>query len=182
MRYFFSRKDVVPTRMLLIESGSRSLIEGLLEHFYENWKVPVDLVTCYGGVPKGLREDSVVYRVADYNTSEARRRFLDELRARNYVMAGMICSGEPIMTKWKLMLFFRLPAKFFLINENGDYFWFHRDNAANIRIFVLERLGLTGAGAIRTVLRILLFPLSIVYLLLWAFTAHARRALRLKKA
>jgi len=168
--------------MLLIESGSRSLIEGLLPHFYQHWNVPVDVVTCYAGQPKGLREDSVVYRVADYTTQEARGRFLDELRSRNYLMAGMICSGEPIMTKWKLMLFVRLPAKFVLINENGDYFWFHRDNFANIRIFVLERLGLTGAGAIRTAIRLLLFPLSILYLLLWALTAHGRRALRVKKA
>ena len=91
----------------------------------------------------------------------------------------MICSGEPIMSKWKLMLFFRIPAKFFIVNENGDYFWFHRDNSRNIRAFSLARLGLTGAGAVRTAVRLLLFPFSIVFLLLWAFTTHARRALRL---
>jgi len=181
VRYFISRREIIPTRILLIESGSRSLVEKLLPHFYEHWKIPVDLVTCYAGLPEGLQADSIVYRVGDYATPEARRQFVRDLLARDYAMAGMICSGEPIMTKWKLMLFFRVPAKFFLINENGDYFWFHRDNAANLRVFVLERLGLTGAGAIRTVIRLLLFPFSILYLLLWAFTAHVRRAWHLAR-
>ena len=179
MRYCFSRAEFPLTRILIIESGSRSLVEKLLPHLYQSWEIPIDLVTCFGGLPQGLAPNATVYRVGDYNTPEARRQLVRELRARNYTLAGMICSGEPIMSKWKLMLFFRIPAKFFIVNENGDYFWFHRDNSRNIRAFSLARIGLTGAGAVRTALRLLLFPFSIVFLLLWAFTVHARRALRL---
>ncbi len=182
MRYCFSRAEFPLTRILIIESGSRSLVEKLLPHLYESWEVPIDLVTCFGGLPEGLASDARVYRVTDYNTAEARSQLVRELRASKYTIAGMICSGESIMSKWKLMLFCRIPAKFFIVNENGDYFWFHRDNSRNIRAFSLARLGLTGAGAVRTAIRLLLFPFSIVFLLLWAFTMHARRALRLTLA
>ena len=36
------------------------------------------------------------------------------------------------MTKWKWLIALRIPAKVFIVNENGDYFWLHRDNAALI--------------------------------------------------
>ena len=76
------------------------------------------------------------------------------------------------------MLAARLPAKVFILNENGDYFWLDRGHLGNIRHFVLFRAGLTGAGAVRTVARLLLFPFTLLYLILYATSAHARRALR----
>ena len=179
MRYWFTRKEILITRFLIVESGSRALVEKLLPHFYATWSVPIDLVTCFGGLPKGLRPDATVYRVNELHTPEARKQFVRDLRAANHGMAAMVCSDESIMSKWKVLLFLRVPARFLIINENGDYFPVHRDNAPNIRAFVLDRVGLTGAGAIRTLLRLVLFPFTIVYLLLWAFTAHTRRALRL---
>src|SRR6266700_2998681 len=90
----------------------------------------------------------------------------------------MICSAESIMTKWKWLVALRVPAKVFIINENGDYFWIHRENAAILREFALVRMGLEGAGAIRTIGRLIAFPFAVLYLLLYAFTAHARRAFR----
>jgi hypothetical protein len=71
-----------------------------------------------------------------------------------------------------------VPARFFIINENGDYFWVHRTQTATIREFILVRAGLTGAGALRTMGRLLIFPFSVLFLLLYAFVAHARRWLR----
>ena len=46
-----------------------------------------------------------------------------------------------------------------------------------MRAFLLVRLGLSGAGAIRTLGRLLIFPFSVLFLLLYAFVAHARRAI-----
>ena len=45
----------------------------------------------------------------------------------------MICSGEPVMMKWKWALALRIPAKDFIINENGDYFWLDRGHLDLIR-------------------------------------------------
>lgn len=174
MRYFITRRDPPLTRILLIESGTRALIEKLLPHLRRVWgdDVPIDLVTCYAGTPEGI---SSVYRVTEYS-AERRPELIRLLREQRYSMAGMICSGEPIMTKWKWLIAFRIPAKIFILNENGDYFWIHRDFIAPMREFSLVRLGLSGAGAIRTLGRLLIFPFSVLFLLLYAFVAHMRRA------
>ena len=181
MRYILSNRVPAGTRLLLIESGSRSLAEGILPHLQSDWAeaCEIDLVTCYGGLPAGLHAETKVFRVADYGSPEKRRELIRELRSRDYAYLGMICSAESIMTKWKWLLALRVPAKVFIVNENGDYFWIHRENAAILREFALVRMGLEGAGAIRTIGRLLAFPFTLLYLLLYAFTAHAGRAIRL---
>jgi len=180
MKYWLSRAEPQGTRILLIESGSRSLMETTVPLLLNTWAgdYRFDLVTCYGGVPDCLPPDTDVFRVYDYATPERRKRLLAELRSRDYAYAGMICSAEPIMTKWKWMLALRVPAKVFIINENGDYFWINRENWSIVREFALVRAGLHGAGAARTLARIAAFPFAVLYLLLYAFNAHARRAVR----
>jgi hypothetical protein len=184
MRWILSQAQPTGTRILLIESGSRSILEGIIAHLNSGWGegMPMDLVTCYAGLPAGLEtnENNRVFRVADYGTPELRRQLLRGLRARDYAYAGMICAAEPIMNKWKWWLALRVPAKFFVINENGDYFWLNRKNRKAMRHFVLVRLGLSGAGALHTLGRLLIFPFGVLYLLLYAAAVHLRRAIRLK--
>ena len=180
MRYFLTRREPALTRVLLIESGSRSLIEGLRPHLHNMWgeDVCIELLTCYPGTPAGFPPRTQVFRVTDYPSPESRRELLKLLRARNYSFAGMICSAEPVMTKWKWFVALRIPAKFFILNENGDFFWIHRDRVATIRHFMLVRAGLAGEGAIRTLARLCLFPFSVLFLVLYALAVHTRRALR----
>lgn len=180
MRYFFSRSVPSFSRILLIESGRRELFEKLLPSFYQNYPEMIcDLVTCYAGVPKTFRETGgAVYRVTDYPAGLARQNFYRQLQANGYNIIGIICSAEPIMTKWKWMLAARLPGKLLIINENADYFWFDRSNLATIRYFILFRAGLTGSGAVRTIARVVLFPFSLLYLILYAMVVHFRRSLR----
>ena len=180
MRYLLSRRQPRGARLLLIESGSRSLAESLLPHLTESWarEYPIDLVTCYGGLPAGLAPDTEVFRVTDYSAPGQWRELVRGLQSRDYAYTGMICSAEPIMTKWKWLIAFRIPAKVFIVNENGDYFWLHRENTALIREFILVRMGLDGAGAIRTFGRLLLFPFTLLFLMVYAIAVHARRKLR----
>jgi hypothetical protein len=180
VRYFLSRRDPPLTRLLLIESGSRSIIEGILPHLRTVWgpEAAIDLVTCYPGMPAGFGPQTVVYRVNEYGSPQRRRELIRLLRSRRYSIAGMICSAEPIMTKWKWLIALRVPAKIFILNENCDYFWLHRTSIAAIRQFSLVRLGLSGAGAFRTAGRLILFPFSVLFLLLYAFSAHAGRLMR----
>lgn len=179
-----SRRAPAGSRILLIESGSRSLMEGLLPLLRSTWagSYEFDLVTCYGGVPEALPENARVFRVGDYGTPELRRELIKELRGRDYAYAGMICSAEPIMTKWKWMLALRVPAKFFIVNENGDYFWVCRENAESVRRFALVRAGLQGGGAGRTLARLAMFPFTVIFLLLYALWAHAGRIMRTRAA
>ncbi|MCU1260162.1 MAG: hypothetical protein JWO80_3047 [Bryobacterales bacterium] len=178
VRYFFrpnSRPDV--RRILLVESGSRSLIEGVIPHLVDAFgEVPIDLVTCFAGAPADF--PGKVYRVMNYPTSGSRRKLYRELAGNDYQVLGIICSAEPIMTKWKWMLAYRVPAAVFMLNENGDYVWVDRNHAAIVADFVRFRTGLAGAGAVRTIARLLLFPFTLTYLVLYATAVHARRALR----
>jgi hypothetical protein len=168
-------------RVLLIESGSRKLYDSLIPGIYGTYgpQTVVHVVSCYAGSPQGL--DPVtgrVYRVTDY-PGAARRQLLEELRANHYTVGGMICSAEPIMTKWKWWLALNLPLKFFILNENGDYFWIDRGHWRYILHFVMFRAGLTGPDAVPTLLRLFFFPLTLTYLLGFAGWVHLRRRIRL---
>ncbi len=179
VRYFLSHHLPETKAILLVESGSRSLIEGLVSNLRENWAARIDVVSCYPTLPKGFSQETTrLYKVGDYRGREGRRRLYRELGRNRYGLVGIICSGEPLMTKWKWVLALRLPAKVFIINENGDYFWLDRGHISTIREFVFMRSGLAGAGAVRILARLFSFPFTLVYLLLYATTVHARRALR----
>ena len=179
MRYFFTRLEPKASRILLIESGSRYLLEGLISGIRTTYgtEILVDLVTCYPGLPEGFDSASTtVYRVTDYRGRAGRARLYRELARNRYSIAGMICSAEPIMTKWKWSLAARLPAKIFILNENGDYFWIDYGHSALIRHFALFRMGLAGAGAVRTLARLALFPFTLLFLLAYAAFAHLTRS------
>lgn len=167
--------------ILLVESGSRSIVEGLIPNLRETWgpDIPIGLVSCFANLPRGFDPQTTrVYRVSDHRGRHARRQLYRELRRQRYSLVGIVCSGEPLMTKWKWALAFQLHAKVFVINENGDYFWLDRKHLQTIRQFVLLRSGLAGAGAVRTLAQVFLFPLTLLYLLLYATVVHSRRALR----
>jgi hypothetical protein len=180
MRFFFSRQIPPFDRVVLVESGSRQLLEDLLPGLYRLYpEIAIDLVTCYAGLPRAFRPgQGEVFRIGDYPGSDGRRRLIAQLKQRRPSITGIICSAEPIMTKWKWLLAFRLPGKVFLLNENGDYFWMDRGHLDILAHFILFRAGLAGAGAVVTIGRILLFPLSLLYLLAFAGMVHLRRKVR----
>ena len=181
MKYFFSRHIPQPHRILLVESGSRSLIEKVRPVLQETWGdyVEIDLLTCYAKLPEGFPPETRVYRTTDYRTAETRKALFADLRENGYALAGIVCSGEPIMLKWKWVVALKLRAKVFIVNESADFYWFDRGHLDLIRQTVLLRSGLAGAGAVRTLARVVFFPFTLAYLLLYASAMHARRALRL---
>src|SRR5450759_1196266 len=105
MRFLRTRTPRV-SRVLLVESGSRHLLEGVAPHLRSmlGEDTSFDLATCYAGLPAGLTAESVVYPVHLYRGRHGRRRLYRILRARRPQVLVMICSGEPIMTKWKWAL------------------------------------------------------------------------------
>ncbi len=183
MRGFFTRRQPDFERILLIESGGRNLLNDYIPHIVRTYggAVTTDLVTCFAGLPEGYgASPGTVYRVGHYPDAAARQRLVAELKMNRYSAVGMICSGDPIMTKWKWMLAARLPAKVFVINENGDMFWLDFGHAAIIRHFILYRAGLTGAGAVPTLVRLLFFPVTLAFLITYAAWEHLKRQVRLR--
>jgi hypothetical protein len=181
VRYCLTGRQPPVTAILLVESGARGIVEGLIPGLRRCWgdSLPIDLVTCYSGLPKGFRpENTHLYQVGEYRGHAGRGRLYRELARNRYSLVGIVCSGEPLMTKWKWVLALRIPAKVFIVNENGDYFWLDRKHLGYVRRFVRLRAGLNGAGAVRTLARWISFPFTLLYLLLYATTVHARRTLR----
>lgn len=133
-------------------------------------------MTCFAGSPSGFTGQ--VFRVADYPGPEGRVRLVEELKARGNPVIAIICSAEPLMTKWKWYLAWKLPAKCLIVNENSDYFWLDSGHLGIVTHFILFRAGLTGAEAVPALARMIFFPLTLGYLLLYAGFVHLRRALR----
>ncbi len=181
LRYFFSRRTPALTRVLLVESGSRAILNRVIPILRRlgGGQMEIDLVTCFPGVPEGF--DGHVHRVADYAGTEARQRLYRELARRDYALIGIICSGEPIMTKWKWMLAARLRSKLLVMNENADFFWADWGHWRNAASLALYRMGMTGGAAAAAWARLVLFPLTLTYLLLFAGTVHFQRTLRRRK-
>lgn len=181
MRYVLSHGHAPVTSILLVESGSRDLLERAIRSLRRTWgeDIFIDLVTCYSGLPQGFASQTTrVYYVGDYRGREARRRLYRQLLQNRYPMLGIVCSGQPLMTKWKWALAFRIPAKIFIINENADYFPLEIRQWANLWRLILIRAELDDGGAVRTLARVISFPFALLYLLLYATTVHTRRALR----
>jgi hypothetical protein len=178
LRYFFRRAIPPLARVLLVESGSRSILERMIPLFRQMYGevAEIDVITCFAGRPQGV--EGRVYRVADYPTAEARKTLYAELNARGYGAIGILCSAEPIMTKWKVALAARVSAKLLIVNENADFFWYDAGNWRVILRFALFRTGVTGASAIPALARLLFFPLTAAYLLLYAAAVHFRRRIR----
>jgi hypothetical protein len=179
LRYVL-RSTIPPfTRLLLVESGSRAVLDRLVPVLYEKIgeQMEIDLITCHSGEPVGFR--GRVWRVSDYSTAKARAQLVTELRERDYRLTGILCTGEPIMTKWKWALALRVPAKLFLVNENADFMFFDWANRTHLRKLAAMRTGLTGGSALSTVAHAVSFPFALAFLLLYAGAVHLRRRLRL---
>ena len=178
MRYFWDIHHFPQnTRILLVESGSRELLERAIptiRTFWDGRTPPIDVFTCFPGVPEGIGDDGHIYRVSDFPGPE-RKRLLRELKGRGYAVMALLCSEEQILFKWKCLIGASVPAKLLVINESGDCFWADRNNWAAIRQFIASRSGVTGATVLRSVLQTAAFPVTLVWLLLFAAGAHTVR-------
>jgi hypothetical protein len=182
VRYFLTGRHPELSAILLVESGSRHLLEGVVPGLRDAWgpDTRIDMATCYPGLPRGFAPaETRVYALADARSLRARLRLFRQIARNRYTHLGIVCSGGPILLKWKCVLALGLSAKVFVINENCDYFWLDRKHLSAVRQFVMARSGMAGTGAVRTPARLLAFPFTLAWLALYAAAIHARRRLRL---
>src|SRR5271166_3423409 len=95
VRYLLTGRQPEAAAILLVESGSRSIVERLLSPLRESWGngVPIDLVSCFATLPQGFPPETRLYRVADYRGPEGRGKLYRELLARGYSHLGVVCSA-----------------------------------------------------------------------------------------
>jgi len=178
---FFSRRIPNLTKVVLVESGPRPLYDDFIGNLYESHghNIRVDLVTCYSGKPRSFREENgKIYRVQDYRGWDGAKRMAKEIRAGGPSTLGIICAGVPVMAKWKWLLLATLKSKAFIMNENGDYFWFDYSNWKLILHFMAVRAGMSGDNSIWLPLRMLVFPFGMAYFAAYAAWLHGRRWMR----
>ena len=180
MRLFLRSNGVAMDRVLFIESGSRALAERFLTHLYASHPAQrVDVLTCYAGAPSSFDPSrGSVISVHGAGGFSGRRQLITGLARNGYSVVGILCSGEPIMTRWKWAVAWRVPAKLLVVNENVDYFWFDRGNFASMRAMVKHRFGMHTVSSPQLAISAILFPFVFLYLLAYAGWIHTRRLLR----
>jgi hypothetical protein len=168
-------------RILLVESGSRSIIEAAIPRLRKVFGADTafHLITCYAGAPAELNPAATVWRTQHHGSPRGRARLIQEMKNSGITIVAMVCSNEQIMTRWKWWLAWKLPAKVLIVNENADCFWFDTAHLGYLRGFVVSRMGVTGEGTGHALASLAAFPFVLAYLLLYATIVHARRALRM---
>jgi hypothetical protein len=178
MKYFFRRLPLPIEKMLLVESGSRTVLEGGMPRFRAIFgdQMRADLLTCLPGLPGVLDPDTTrAFSVRACRTAKERWRLLRELRGQGYSVVGIICSDEPVMTPWKVAAALAVPAKVVVFNENSDFFWIDWRHRGVLRKFVLFRMGMLEDGAVRKLVQVATFPFLLGFLVLYAGWVHLRR-------
>jgi hypothetical protein len=181
VRYVFTRRCPDITRVLLVESGPRFVLEKLLPALDRNHPgiTQLDILTCHPGAPRGFDPArGRLFHVQDFQGASKRRELFAQLKRRQPDVCGLLCTGASIMTAWKWLTAWHSRSKIFLVNENADYFWLDRGHVRILWRFALTRAGLGGGHTLAHLGQILLFPFTLAFLLVYAAQVHLRRKLR----
>lgn len=184
MRWFFSRTVPPIPRLLLVESGPRSVTEAVLPRLRERFgkTVVIDLLTCQSSNPIALKEgnakDAQSWSVADYRDTNSRWDFLCSIGYRYYPVCVVLCADSPIMFLWKFAVLLMLPSKFVVVNENADCFLLDYRHLSDLRNLCLHRVGVQPDLTVRLLARALVVPFTLTHLLGYATIMHARRLVR----
>ncbi len=179
MRWFLSGRVPNAARILLVESGSRHLLEravaAMSRHFPE---AKFDLCTCFPGTLETVAVEKV-WRVNEARSAGAKLSLARAVVRTRPPIAALLFSGEPVMFNWKILLLALLPSKIIVINEHGDFFWLDRKNLKILRSFVGARLGVGGDAFLRAISQLLVFPFVLLYLVFYALVTYLARWTRL---
>ena len=209
MRYFFGNFPGAPgvNDVLLIESGSPGVGQRVLEkigrlfpgaryHLLTCWPVPPVPSAVEGSEAEGSTSASKtegpettpehrfsryqsVFRASDYPTGLDKIRLLFSLARRRWRVLAILCTGEPLLWRWKLLALAIFPSKVLIANENADFFWLDWAHRSNLRQFLAVRWGVNRDEIAATLFRALVFPFSLLFLLLTALYLYTRRWRRL---
>ncbi len=178
MKYFFRTKIPAASDVLIMESGSPEIARRALDGFRKIFPdARFHLCTCQADAPDATFAS--VYRVTDYPDAMQKLRLLFSFRRQGWKILAILCTGEPILWRWKMLALMTLPSKVLIVNENADFFWLDWENRRTLRRLVGNRWGVHSGEFFATFLRAALFPLTLVVLLSTAVFLTLRRAWRL---
>lgn len=164
-------------RVLLIESGSRSVADQFLRYLYQfKGCSQVDLLTCFSAPPEAFQSRyGRIFLVTDPAIAGNRQQFIRMIASTPYDVVAVLSTGSQILRNWKWAIALLTRAKILLVKQDVDYIfldygYLQRINAPRLRREQLTRLRLFG--------EVLLMPFMILYLLLYAGRVHLGRLLR----
>lgn len=180
MRGLFSGAHPSFDRLLVIESGPREVTERLLRHLNEIQRSrSIDLLTCYPNRPQVFDpQHGRIFHIHHPAIAHAPGAFLRALLASQYSVVAILCTGHPVLTKWKWWIALRTGAKVLIVNEHADYFFLDFAHRRTAQLMLAQRLGLPGKIRLRLLAEFFLVPFSLAWLLLYAAAVHLRRAVR----
>jgi hypothetical protein len=108
---------------------------------------------------------------------------LRTLASSEYSAVCLLCTRDPIMTKWKWAAALRIPAKVMIVNENADTFWLDRGHVSHVKRMFVDRRGARhpAHNLFRTLGDVLLFPVTLGILLGFAGYMKGKSILRTHK-
>ena len=178
MRSVLSRRTPSLERLLVVESGSRTVTQKFLGVIYPV-TAAVDILTCHPGPPPGFDPSKGrLFLTQHAPDRDSRKKLFRQFASSGYSAVCLMCTGESVMTKWKWATAIQVPASVLIVNENADYFWLTRSNWRMARAIVKHRVGLHGLGPLRLVEQAIVFPFTVLLLAGFAARVHARRILR----
>jgi len=168
--------------VLLIESGSPDVSLRVVEKIRKLFPgARYHLLTCWPETTAQHHSAGYqsIFRTSDFPTAMEKVRLLFSLARRGWRVLAILCTGEPLLWRWKLLALLIFPSKVLVANENADFFWLDWAHRRNLRQFLAVRWGVNRDEIAATVLRALLFPFTLLFLLLTAFYLYTRRWRRL---
>lgn len=191
MRRFVARAQPSFDRVLLIESGPRKVTEEILPFLYNvKGALAVDLLTCYAGRPAEFDVDrGTLYSVNDPEVRKDRTKLIRKLCSDRYDLVALLCTGSPILAKWKWIVALRSRARLIVVNESAKYFGLDIWNLGTARLMLLKRLnpfadsslsGFAEAG-LTSFAGLLVVPFTLLYLALSTVSIHLRRSWRMRR-
>lgn len=167
-------------RLLVIESGPREVTEVFLKHLYEVQRSErVDLLTCYVGAPQTFdSQRGVIYSVHDADAKANRTKFIRKVLRGPYNVVAILCTGDPVLTKWKWIIALRVNAKVLIVNEYAGFFLLDLKHRRPAQMMLRLRLGLHRPVQFHLFGELLLVPFTMAYLAFYAAAVHTRKYLR----
>lgn len=178
MKYFFRRKVPQARDILVIESGSPEVVQrvlGSIRAIFPNARYY--LLTCRPDPSPG--SFATVFHTSDYPSWGNKLRLLLTFRRKKWEVMVILCTGERLLWRWKISALLLVPAKVLIVNEHADFFWLHWENWRTLRKLLAVRWGLNLDELFSAILRILVFPFIVLFLLSTAVFLYMRRWRRL---
>jgi hypothetical protein len=78
-----------------------------------------------------------------------------------------------------MLALFLFPSKVLIANENADFFWLDWAHRRNVRQFLAVRVGVNRDEIAATILSAVVFPFTLLFLIMTALYLYCRRWRRL---